>query len=124
MANGRKTGGRKKGVPNKRTLERQQALQEAVKVAAEATGTTMFDGDAHALLALIYRNEALPIDLRADAAKSAIRFEKPALASTDNRNTDTTTYLVALPSGETMTREEWKAKYAPAPVEANKATEH
>jgi len=123
MAHGKKTGGRKKGVPNKRTLQRQEALQQAVKAAAEATGTTMFDGDAHALLALIYRNEALPIDLRADAAKSAIRFEKPALASTDNRNTDTTTYLVALPSGETMTQE-WKAKYAPQPAQADKGTEH
>ena len=32
--------------------------------------------------------------------KSAMRHEHPTLASTDNRNTDTTRYLVALPTGE------------------------
>jgi hypothetical protein len=84
----------------------------------------VFEGDAHSLLALIYKNEGLLTEMRADAAKAAIRFEKPALASTDNRNTDTTTYLVALPSGETITREEWKAKYGPKPAEPDKGTKH
>jgi hypothetical protein len=112
MAYGRKTGGRQKGTPNKRTLERQAAVQEAAKAIEAAAGDKAFTGDAHALLMAIYKNTDLPLEMRADAAKAALRFEKPALASTDNRNTDTTRYLVALPSGE-VSMDEWKAKYAP-----------
>jgi hypothetical protein len=41
-----------------------------------------FRGDAHALLVAIYRDPRHPLDLRLDAAKAAVRFEKPALAST------------------------------------------
>jgi hypothetical protein len=114
MAYGRKTGGRQKGTPNKRTLERQRALEAAAKAIAEATGADAFDGDSHALLMAIYKNQTLPIELRADCAKTAIRFEKPALASTDNTNRDTRRYVVALPNGETSL-DEWKAKYAPQP---------
>jgi hypothetical protein len=41
-----------------------------------------FPGDAHALLVAIYRDESLPLSMRLDAAKSAVKFERPALAST------------------------------------------
>jgi hypothetical protein len=41
-----------------------------------------FPGDAHALLVAIYRNESLPLSMRLDAAKSAVKFERPALATT------------------------------------------
>jgi hypothetical protein len=40
-----------------------------------------FDGDAHAFLQVLYRDETKPVELRLDAAKAAIRYEKPALAS-------------------------------------------
>lgn len=123
MAKGFKTGGRKKGTPNKRTEARERQVQEAAAKIAAAMGGKAFDGDAHALLMAIYKNEELPIELRADCAKAAIRFEKPALASTDNRITDTTRYLVALPNGETSL-DEWQAKYAPGQTEKDPNREH
>jgi len=39
-----------------------------------------FEGDALAYLASIYKNPAKPDNLRMDAAKVAIRYERPALA--------------------------------------------
>lgn len=35
-----------------------------------------FTGDAHKLLMMVYKNQQLPIMVRLDAAKAAIRFEK------------------------------------------------
>jgi hypothetical protein len=113
MAIGRKTGGRQKGTKNKRTVELERQRAEAEKALHAALGDDLFEGDAHALLMAIYKNKKLPMDLRADCAKVAIRFEKPALASTDNTNRDTRRYVVALPNGETSL-DEWKAKYSPA----------
>jgi hypothetical protein len=52
----------------------------AQAIAAAIPGA--FEGDAHALLMAIYKDPAQPTELRLDAAKAAIRFEKPALAST------------------------------------------
>jgi hypothetical protein len=40
-----------------------------------------FRGDAHALLRSVYTDPRWPIDMRIDAAKSAIRFERPALVA-------------------------------------------
>jgi hypothetical protein len=81
MALGRKTGGRRKGTPNKVTAARQAMLPDtAARVMAGRSGG--FPGDAHALLVAIYRDESLPLSMRLDAAKSAVKFERPALAST------------------------------------------
>jgi hypothetical protein len=81
MALGRKTGGRRKGTPNKVTAARQAMLQDtAARVMAGRSGG--FPGDAHALLVAIYRDESLRLSMRLDAAKSAVKFERPALAST------------------------------------------
>jgi hypothetical protein len=41
-----------------------------------------FRGDAHALLRRVYTDPRWPMDIRVDAAKSAIRFERPALVAT------------------------------------------
>jgi len=46
----------------------------------EAVIGPAFEGDAHALLMAVYKDAALALDLRVDAAKAAIRYEKPALA--------------------------------------------
>jgi hypothetical protein len=84
---GKRTGnprGRPKGAKSARTIERQAAMQEAAKKAAEALGVEAFDGDAHALLMMIYKNAAHQIELRVDAAKAAIGYEKPRLATVDN----------------------------------------
>src|ERR1700730_5071209 len=84
---GKRTGnprGRPKRAKSTRTIEREAAMQEAAKKAAEALGVEAFDGDAHALLMMIYKNTAHPIELRVDAAKAAIGYEKPRLATVDN----------------------------------------
>jgi len=103
-----KLGGRQKGTPNKRTVE----LQEKAEAAAQAIGSAIegaFEGDAHALLMTIYKDPKQDIDLRIEAAKAAIRYEKPALAAVDlNSVNEHTVYTI---SAEPMTDEEWLAAY-------------
>src|SRR5215212_2446517 len=80
---GERRGGRKAGTPNKRTIEREQAARDTiaqVTQAMQAAELGPFEGDAHALLVTVYKDTRLPIDLRVDAAKAAIRYEKPKLA--------------------------------------------
>lgn len=94
MARGRKTGGRRPGAPNKRTQARREALEKAAaelragldaEVAHDfgsvAVPEPPFRGDAHALLRSIYVDSRWPMELRVDCAKSAIRFERPALVA-------------------------------------------
>ena len=80
MAKGRKTGGRRAGVPNKRTADTKADVQ-AVVAKFEAAVPTAFDGDAVALMQVIYRDPQYPIELRLDAAKSSARFERPTLSA-------------------------------------------
>jgi hypothetical protein len=79
---GERRGGRKKGSSNKRTEQRLAAMQEAVKK-IEAALPDAFEGDSHALLASIYKDPSQPIQLRMDAAKAAIAYERPRLAATE-----------------------------------------
>ena len=73
MARGFKTGGRKKGSRNKKKLLLEQEGREVIE---KALGPNAFEGDAHALLVLVYKNQDLSLDIRLDAAKAAIRFRK------------------------------------------------
>jgi hypothetical protein len=83
---GTKTGrprGRPPGAKNKRTADRERQMAEV----AERIGETLedaFEGDAHALLVAIYKDRKLELGPRLDAAKAAIRYEKPALSSIDS----------------------------------------
>jgi hypothetical protein len=61
-----KTGGRKKGTPNKATAALQRAVAQAVGALVEP-----FEGDGYAFLATVYKNKALPLGVRLDAAKTA-----------------------------------------------------
>ena len=71
MPGGRRPGaGRKAGVPNKRTLE----------LRALAEGRPR-EGSPLEFLTSVYRNEALPIDLRIDAASKAAPYVHPRLAA-------------------------------------------
>lgn len=72
--------GRPKGSKSKRTVEREQAMRE---VAEKIAGTLpdAFGGDAHALLISIYKDARQDMHLRVDAAKAALPYEKPKLAS-------------------------------------------
>lgn len=80
---GARTGaGRPPGARNKRTTALKAAAAETLaQVAAAIPGA--FEGDAHALLVTVYKDPQHDWPLRIDAAKAAIRFEKPALAATD-----------------------------------------
>lgn len=80
MARGRKTGGRKAGVPNRKTVKRRDVLAQAVEQVVQRTPGT-FRGDAHQFLRMVYSDPSIPLDVRLDAAKSAIRFETPALSA-------------------------------------------
>src|SRR5262245_12151140 len=71
----RKTGGRKKGTPNKRTVERQRAI-EAIKASGR---------DPVSFFADLLRNENAPLELRFQAAKELAPFVHPRLASVEAR---------------------------------------
>lgn len=81
---GQKVGGRKKGTLNKRTAQREQRVQEAAAVIAGVIPGA-FEGDSHALLMAIYKNPDNPLELRLDAAKAAIGYEKPRLAAVEHK---------------------------------------
>jgi hypothetical protein len=84
MRGGKRSGaGRKAGARNKRTEELQQAMTETAAQLNEALGPKAFQGDAHALLMAIYKDTSRDIELRLDAAKAAIGFEKPKLSSVE-----------------------------------------
>jgi hypothetical protein len=68
--------GRPKGRKNNATLALEAAAQEA---AASIDGA--FEGDAHAFLVAVYRNPAVPLELRIMAASRALKVEKPALSA-------------------------------------------
>lgn len=64
-------------------MERNEALQALVVKLGGKIGN-LFQGDAHALLMLAYKNEDLPLALRLDAAKAAIGYEKARLAQIEH----------------------------------------
>jgi hypothetical protein len=102
MAQGFKTGGRQKGTKNRKTALLEEKGREAL---AEVLGANAFDGDAHSLLIAIYKDESRPIELRLEAAKAAIRFEKPALAALDAKGTiENVHYAVG---EQPVTEDEW-----------------
>lgn len=79
MATGFKSGGRKKGTPNRRTIA-QQAMENGLKEKLEeALGPNAFDGDAHAFLTWCYKNDSVPLNFRIESAGKAVAYEKPKL---------------------------------------------
>jgi hypothetical protein len=78
MAKGMKTGGRKKGTPNRVTLDRERHV--------EATGLTPLQY----FLGLL-RDPAQPDDVRFQAAKEAAPYVHPKLASIEGNMTHTIT---------------------------------
>ena len=82
---GERRGGRQRGTKNKLTIARERALADAADKITGALGADGFDGDAHALLMAIYKDMAQPIELRVQAAKAAIGYEKPRLAAVEGK---------------------------------------
>jgi hypothetical protein len=83
---GKRTGrprGRPVGVKNKHTLEREAQLAELAEKAT-ALIAEPFDGDAQAFLMFVYKDPSKDMHLRIDAAKAAIRYEKPALQAVEH----------------------------------------
>jgi hypothetical protein len=81
---GERRGGRAKGTPNKKTAEAMQAAQEAGRVLAEHLGDKCFAGDAHALAMALYKDTTQPIEIRLEAMKAALPYEKPRLAAVEH----------------------------------------
>lgn len=74
--------GRPPGAKNRHTEERERAMAAAAEV-LDSVIDDAFKGDAHALLMAVYKNPLNELNLRIDAAKAAIRYEKPAMSSVD-----------------------------------------
>jgi hypothetical protein len=83
-----KTGGRKAGTPNKRTVALRTATATAAEQISATLGSEVFHGDAHALLMTVYKDLKQPIGLRMEAAKAALPYEKPRLGSIENKIVD------------------------------------
>ena len=101
--------GRPLGAKNKRTA----AVEAATKAAAEVIEAAMpgaFEGDAHALLMMVYKDPRQPIEVRSDAAGKAIRYEKPALAAVDFDSTND--HVVHMVSAVPLSSEDWLAQHA------------
>lgn len=99
---GKRTGkpkGRPKGAKNLKS-EAHRKLVESTAEKLRATIPNMFDGTSHMLLMSIYKDMDQPMPVRLDAAKAAIRYETPALASIESKK------------NEDQFAEEQKAKYA------------
>ena len=71
---GHKTGGRRKGRPNNRTLAQQEAAAKVVEAVGDLIPEA-FAGDAHALLVRIYKDPTFEWHARQDAAKAALPYE-------------------------------------------------
>jgi hypothetical protein len=71
----RKTGGRQKGTPNRRTAERQAAI-EVIKASGK---------NPMAFFADLLGNEQAPLELRFQAAKELAPFVHPKLGSIEAR---------------------------------------
>lgn len=82
-----KPKGRPKGAKNFKTAEHEALLAKAEERLKEVLPRYAFKGDAHMLLMSVYKDPNYPIDLRVDAAKAAIRYEKPALAAVEHSGT-------------------------------------
>lgn len=83
---GKRTGnprGRPKGAKNKHTADRERAVKAAAKRLEDALPGA-FEGDSHALLMTVYKDPAQEWPIRIDAAKAAIRYEKPSLAAIEH----------------------------------------
>ena len=77
-------GGRPKGSQSANTKARRAAPREIVTKVVQQfqiDHPDAFPGDAVSLLQCIYRDAALPLEVRIDAAKAVARFERPQLAA-------------------------------------------
>ncbi len=101
---GTRIGGRQKGTKNKRTVEREAATAQMAREIASVIEDA-FEGDAHAFLVSLYKNPRQPIEIRVEAAKAAIGYEKPKLAAVEHSGQIGTTHEESLDELERLERE-------------------
>lgn len=101
--------GRPRGAKSRRTIEIELKAQATAK-AIEGALPNAFDGDAHGLLMMVYKDPGQPIELRIEAAGKAIRYEKPALSTIDMNSTGE--HIVYAISDKPMDADEWEASWA------------
>src|SRR5437764_1208697 len=104
--------GRPRGSKSKWTKAREAKAAETIEQAAAVLKDLqrpVFGGDAHALLCLVYKDGEVALELRVDAAKAAIRYEKPALAQVQAEvKGNVAAYVIG---GQAMSAEEWAEVY-------------
>lgn len=105
--------GRKKGQPNKRTAAARKATEDAIQKAVESGAIPQaFEGDAHAFMALVYKDTSLDLAVRLEAAKAAAPYEKPRLASLEQKIDGDLRQRVI--SDEPMSSDDWERTYSGA----------
>ena len=113
MASGFKTGGRKKSTKNKKTIALETAANKVIETLSAAIGEeNIFAGDAHAYLMSVYKNPTQPENFRLEAAKAAIRFEKPQLAHIESTNETEIRYVARVPE-KAIAPEAWQQQHSP-----------
>lgn len=84
-----RTGGRPRG-PSSR-LPAAEFRTETERNMRDALGGATFEGDAYALLQLVYRSPCFPIRVRINAAETCLKYERPmlqAIAVRQDRGSD------------------------------------
>lgn len=74
--------GRPRGTPNRKTVEQKAAVARVAEL-IESQIPEAFTGDAHAFLMTVYKDVSIELPIRIDAAKAAVRFEKPMLSAVE-----------------------------------------
>jgi hypothetical protein len=95
---GKRTGkprGRPAGFRLKQTRDREQRVMDAAAV-LEKVLPQAFKGDAHALLMSVYKDETLTLEVRLDAAKASIPYEKPRLAAVEHSADKNSNFAMAI----------------------------
>lgn len=107
MATGRKTGGRKKGVPNKATVEKKLRATKGIESAAES-GVLPLDVMLARMRSQTIGGKNVTDDQFA-AAVAAAPYIHPRLSSVDSTvKSDNVTHVI---SDQPPTAEEWEQQY-------------
>lgn len=82
---GKATGnprGRPRGTMGSRTVKREIAMKDAARIINQAIPGA-FEGDSYAFLMSVWKDPAQEMEQRIKCAMTTIKYERPALASTE-----------------------------------------